>query len=71
MLLQVSIYIRTGHLVEDWIANPAANYGFILDMTGGNTSVTRPSEYSVEHMRPMLTIKAVRYPPGGALISVL
>jgi hypothetical protein len=57
-------------LVEDWIANPAANYGFILDLTGGNTSVTRPSEYSTEHMRPLLTIQAVRYPPGGTIIGL-
>jgi hypothetical protein len=58
-------------LVEDWIADPSANHGFMLIPSGGNTAVVRPSQHALAHKRPLLTIQAVRYPPGGALISIL
>lgn len=57
-------------LVEDWIANPSANYGFMLDPLGGNTGLIRPSEHATVSKRPLLTLKVVRLPPLGTLIGV-
>jgi len=57
-------------LVEDWIANPSSNHGFMLDPTGAPLAIIVPSENAAPHKRPKLTLKVLIAPPKGTLIGV-
>ncbi len=58
------------YVVEDWIANPSSNNGFLLDSMDGSTVLLRTSEDTAAHKRPQLTLKVVRLPPRGTLFTL-
>jgi len=58
------------YVVEDWIANPSSNNGFLMDSMDSSTVLLRTSEDTAPHKRPQLTLKVVRLPPLGTMIGV-
>ena len=58
------------YVVEDWIANPSSNNGFLMDSMDSSTVLLRTSEDAAPHKRPQLTLKVVRLPPLGTMLRV-
>jgi len=57
-------------LIEDWIANPSSNFGFMLDPISGPLASIAPSENPAAHKRPLLTLKVIIAPPRGTLFTL-